>query len=184
MVNGELIKPGGSKEYSKLLASLEKDFREKKHSLKKGPRGDVVLSDFLKEKRETDLKNLTQTDNALTAKEKEAKILEDKNKQKELQNKAKEKVIEEMKVSQEKMTEHFNKVLEKQKKEFEKQNEKEKNKMEKQFKEMLKQHDDALQTGFKTQTELLKQQLKDIKYAQYNVDKNKKSRNREENSMS
>ena len=48
-----------------MLESLEKDFQKKDHGIVKGPRGDRVLAEFLKEKRENDLKNLIQTDKAL-----------------------------------------------------------------------------------------------------------------------
>ena len=73
MINGKFTMSGGFKEYSKLLESLEKDFQKKDHGVKKGPRGDRVLAEFLKDKRENELKNLVQTDKALTEKQKGGK---------------------------------------------------------------------------------------------------------------
>ena len=78
----------------------------------KGPRGDRVLAEFLREKRENDLKNLIQTDKALTEKQKQAKILEQERNQIELQRKAQEEEIKQMKSAQDQMTENFNKNLE------------------------------------------------------------------------
>lgn len=162
-VNGKFTKAGGSKEYSKLLESLEKDFQKKDHGINKGPRGDRVLAEFLKEKRENDLKNLIQTDKALTEKQKQAKILEQERNQIELQRKAQEEEIKQMKSAQDQMTENFNKNLEKQKEEFAKQHEEEKETMKKQFDMLLKNQQDTLEAGFKEEAELLKEQMEDTK---------------------
>merc|ERR1719427_1946991 len=163
MVNGKFTKSGGSKEYSKLLESLEKDFQKKDHGVKKGPRGDRVLAEFLKDKRENELKNLVQTDKALTEKQKEAKILEQEKKQIELQKKAQEEEILQMKAAQDKMTENFNKNLEKQKEEFTKQHEEEKEMMKKQFDMLIQNQQETLEAGFKEEAELLKEQMDDTK---------------------
>eukprot|EP00092_Neocalanus_flemingeri_P011290 GFUD01012167.1.p1 GENE.GFUD01012167.1~~GFUD01012167.1.p1 ORF type:complete len:628 (+),score=187.88 GFUD01012167.1:82-1965(+) len=163
MINGEFTRTGGSKEYSIILESLEKDFHGKEHGTKRGPRGDRMLADFLKGKRENELKSLVQTDEALSEKEKEAKILDQEKKQIELQKKAQEEEIMQMKAAQEQITQNFNKNLEKQKEEFSKQHEEEKETMKKQFDTLLKLQQETMEAGFKEEAELLKEQVEDTR---------------------
>ena len=163
MRQGTFTKTGGSKEYAKMLNLLERDFRENDHGIKKGPRGDRVMADFLKDKRENDLKNLIQTDKALTDKQKKAQILEQEKNQIELQRKAQEEEIKQMKTAQDHMAENFNKNLAKQKEEFAKQHEEEKENMKKQFDTLLKNQQETLEAGFKEEADLLKEQMEDTR---------------------
>jgi len=163
MNKGKFAKSGGSKEYTKLLELLERDFQENDHDFKKGPRGEVVLASFLNDKRKNELKNLIQSDEAYTKMEKEAEILEQEKTQIELEKKAQEEEIKQIKAEQKKMTDNFQNNLEKQKQEFAKQQDEDKAMMKKQLAATIKMLGEAKQAEFKAQEELLKDQVKDMK---------------------